>query len=68
MAIVGLLTLIVCILGLVAYLALTSFSRASFTDVARICFAAGLLAFLMSQGASSCSMGTNSASSSSQHR
>lgn len=68
MAVVGLVVLIVCILGLAAYLALLSFSKAAFTEVARICFAFGLLAWLMSQGTSSCSMGTNGASSSGQHR
>jgi len=64
MTIVGLLTLFICILGLVAYLILTKFSRATFTDVARICFAAGLLAFLFSFSAQSCSVGIGRASSS----
>jgi hypothetical protein len=68
MAVVGLLTLIVCILGLIVYLALTAFSKASFIEVGRICFAMGLLAFLIAQGASSCSIGTNGASSNVQHR
>jgi hypothetical protein len=67
MAVIGLVVLIVCVLGLIAYLALLSFSKAAFVEVARICFAFGLLAWLMSQGASSCTMGTSGASSS-QHR
>jgi len=58
MAIVGLITLIVCVIGLILYLALTGLARGSFAEVGRIMFAFGLLAFLISIGAQSCSVGT----------
>jgi hypothetical protein len=59
MAIVGLLTLIVCVIGLALYLSLTKWSRGSFAEIGRIMFAFGLLAFLISTGAQSCSIGTS---------
>lgn len=47
MAIIGILSLLVCLIGLIVYLALTGFSKASFAEAARIAFFGGLLAFLM---------------------
>lgn len=59
MAVVGILSLVVCVLGLAAYVALSGVSRASFVEVARIAFAMGLLAFLLGAGAQSCTLGTS---------
>lgn len=67
-SVVGYLTLIVCVLGLIAYLALTKFAKATLIDIARICFAFGLLAYLFAAGAQSCSMGTSTSSTTTQHR
>ena len=68
MAIIGLVTLVVCVLGLVLYLALTGMTRGSFAEVGRIMFAFGLLAFLISIGSQSCSIGTSPPAPSSSHR
>jgi hypothetical protein len=58
MIIAGLLTLIVCIVGGLMYLALTGFSKPSFAEIGRIAFAMGLLAFLIGAAGQSCSMST----------
>lgn len=68
MAIIGLVTLIVCVLGLVIYLALTAFARGSFAEAGRIMFAMGLLAFLISIGSQSCSIGTPAPANAPAHR
>lgn len=68
MAIVGLITLVVCVIGLIGYLALTGFARASVVEVCRIAFAMGLLGFCIASGAQSCSVGTGGASSSAPAR
>ena len=64
MAIVGLLTLIVCVIGLVIWFALGGFTKAQAAEAGKIMFAAGLLAFLFASSAQSCSMGTGGTSSS----
>jgi hypothetical protein len=61
LAIVGSLSLIVCVFGLLLWLILTKFVRDTWTQVAKICFAAGLLAFLFAFGTQSCSAGTSGA-------
>lgn len=58
MAIVGLITLIVAIAGLVIYLLCAGISKGSFAEVGKILFFAGMLAFLFSVSAQSCSVGT----------
>ena len=68
MAIVGILSLIVCIIGLVVYMALTGLAKGSWAEVGRIAFAMGLLAFLIASGAQSCAIGTSAPASSSSHR
>jgi len=67
MVIAGLLSVIVLVLGLFAYLFSVGISKTSVAEVGRIAFAMGLLAFLMSSGAQSCSMGTGGAPAA-QHR
>jgi hypothetical protein len=59
MAIVGFVTLVVAVIGLLIYLALTGFARGSFAEAGRIMFAMGLLAFLIAASAQSCSVGTS---------
>ena len=59
MAIVGLITLVVCIIGLLVWLALTGFARATFAEVGKIMFWTGLLAFLIAVSGQSCSIGTS---------
>jgi hypothetical protein len=61
MAIVGILSLIICVLGGILYLALTGMSKTSWAEIGRIMFAFGLLAFLIGSGAQSCSIGTGGA-------
>jgi hypothetical protein len=64
MAIVGLITLVVAIIGLLIWLALTGFARATFAEMGRLCFFAGLLAFLIASSSQSCSIGTGGAGTS----
>ena len=59
MAIIGFLTLIVAIVGLVVYLVCTGANRGAWAEVGKICFFCGLLAFLFSVSSSSCSVGTS---------
>lgn len=67
MLIVGLLALIICLLGLFLYLALTGFSRASLAEVCKWMFICGLLAFLLGSGMQSCSIGTSGGGGSALH-
>jgi hypothetical protein len=59
MAIVGILTLVVAVLGWILWAVLSKFSRATFAETGKIAFAAGLLAFCIASGSQSCSMGTS---------
>ena len=68
MAIVGILSLIICIVGLILWLALTKFSIGTWIEVAKWCFVCGLLAFLIGAGAQSCSIGTSGGGGAAQHR
>ena len=57
MTIVALLPVLIFVAGLIMYLFCVSISKASVAEIGRIMFFAGLLAFLLSSGAQSCSMG-----------
>jgi predicted membrane channel-forming protein YqfA (hemolysin III family) len=67
MTIVALLPVMVFVAGLLMYLFCVSVSKTSIAEVGRMMFFAGLLAFLMSSGAQSCTMGT-AGGGSAQHR
>jgi len=67
MLIVGLLALIICVVGLIFYLAFNAMSRAAWVEVFRIMFAMGLLAFLIGSGMQSCSVGTTGATTTIHH-
>lgn len=62
MLIIGILALIICVIGLVLYLALSGMARGAWVEVARVMFAMGLLAFLLGAGMQSCSVGTTGSS------
>jgi hypothetical protein len=69
MGIFGALAVIVLVVGIVGYLFCTGISKTSMAEVFRIAFAMGLLAWLMSAGAQSCSMSTQSGGGgTAQHR
>jgi len=59
MAIVGILSLIICIIGLIVWLAMTKFSSGTWVKIAEWCFVCGLLAFLIASGSQSCAIGTS---------
>ncbi len=67
MTIVALLPVLVFVAGLVMYLFCVSITKASVAEIGRWMFIVGLLAFLMSSGAQSCSMGMGGGGSA-QHR
>jgi len=68
MAIVGILTLVIAVLGWILWAALSGFTRATFSETGKIAFTVGLLAFCIASGSQSCSMGTtNSGGGSAQH-
>lgn len=67
MAIIGILTLVIAVLGWILWAALNKFSRATFAETGKIAFAAGLLAFCIASGSQSCSMGTSGGGGAAQH-
>jgi hypothetical protein len=69
MAIVGILTLVIAVLGWILWAALSGFTRGTFAETGKIAFAAGLLAFCIASGSQSCSVGTGGGGSggSAQH-
>jgi len=68
MVVAGLISVIVFVLGLVVYFFCLGVKKETISEVARIAFAMGLLAFLMSSGARSCSTALGEASTGAQHR
>lgn len=63
MTFIAYLPLLIAVLGLLLWLALAGFTKANFSEVGKIAYAAGLLAFLLGAGAvvESCSAGTSGA-------
>lgn len=61
MALIIVLSLLVCLVGLVTYLICIGATKASFAEIGRIMFFAGLLAFLMGAVGQmgGCSVGTS---------
>lgn len=56
MTIVALLPVLILVIGLVVYLMLAGLTKGSAAEIGKWMFICGLLAFLMSSGAQSCSM------------
>jgi hypothetical protein len=68
MTVVALLPVFVFVAGLLIYFFCVGISRSSMTEVGKTMFAVGLLAFLLSSSAQSCSMSAGGGGGSAQHR